>query len=112
MKEALAGLLGSKKALAAMAGTVTSALILLAAKRGYGLDPAAAETLVKVILGIVAAYVLGQGVSDWGKESAKVQAAAMDAAMKAQRLELDELDAQAAEEAAEAPKPRVLTEEV
>lgn len=106
MKEALTGLFGSKKALAAMAGTVTSTLVLMAAKHGYGLDPAAAETLVKVILGIVGAYVLGQGVADWGKEGAKVQAAAMEVAMKAERSHLDAMDA------AEASEPKVLTEEV
>jgi len=105
MKEALAGLFSSKKALAAMAGTVASTLVMVAAKHGYGLDPAAAEKLVQVILGIVAAYVVGQGVADWGKEGAKVQAAAMEAAMTAQKLELDALDA------AEAAKPEVLTEE-
>ena len=108
MKEALAGLFSSKKALAAMAGTVASTLVMVAAKHGYGLDPAAAEKLVQVILGIVAAYVVGQGVADWGKEGAKVQAAAMEVAMNAQRLEMEELDAL---DAAEAAKPEVLTEE-
>lgn len=110
MKEALKGLFGSKKALATMAGTVTSALVMVAAKQGWGLDPAAAESLVKVILGLVAAYVLGQGVADWGKEAAKVQAAAFEVARKAEKLELDELDDLDDDEAEEA-EAEVLTED-
>lgn len=106
MLEALKGLFGSKKALAAMGGTVAATLVTLAGKHGVALDPAGAEKLVMVILGIVCAYVLGQGVADWGKEAAKVQEAAQEALFaKAKELE-------AAEEAEELEddEPEVLTE--
>lgn len=86
MKEALAGLFGSKKALAAMAGTVAATLVTVAGKQGWALDPAAAESLVKVILGLVGAYVLGQGVADWGKEKAKVESAAKELLSTAEKL--------------------------
>jgi len=99
MKAALTGLFGSKKALAAMAGSATSAIILLAAKQGYGLDPAAAATLVKAILGLVGLYIVGQGAADWGKEREKLVQAATAVAASAEALP-------------EAPKPEVLTEEV
>lgn len=98
MKEALKGLFGSKKALAAMAGSVTSALILFAGKQGYGLDPAAAATLVKVVLGLVGAYIVGQGAADWGKEKEKVLQAATAVVSTAEKLP-------------EASEPEVLTED-
>ena len=101
MKDALKGLFGSKKALATMAGTVTSALILLAAKHGYGLDPAASETLVKVILGLVGASLIGQGAADWGKEREKVLAAVGEVVESAEKLPEDVL----------VDEPEVLTEE-
>jgi len=93
MKEALAGLIGSKKALAAIGGAAASALALLASKYGYGLDAAATQTLIQSFLGLVGLYIVGQGAADWGKEKAKVEAAAMEFAMKAHKLELDELEA-------------------
>jgi hypothetical protein len=106
MMEALKGALGSKKALAAMGGTVASTLVTMAGKYGVLLDPAGAEKLVMVILGIVAAYVLGQGVADWGKEAAKVQAAAAEAIIAKEgslwATEEDDLDAD--------DEPEVLTE--
>jgi len=111
MKEALKGLFGSKKALAAMGGAAASALIMLAAKHGYGLDPAATATLVQAILGLAGLFIVGQGIADVGKEKAKVESAAMALAMSAHRLseeELDELDTE--DEADEAPEPEVLTE--
>jgi proteasome assembly chaperone (PAC2) family protein len=98
MKEALAGLFGSKKALAAMAGSVTSALILLASKHGYGLDPAAAAVLVKAVLGFVGLYIVGQGAADWGKEKEKLVQAATAVVSSAEKLP-------------EASEPEVLTED-
>ena len=49
MKDALKGLFGSKKALAGMAGAATTALLLLAQKHGYGLDPDATKLLVAAV---------------------------------------------------------------
>jgi len=110
MKEALKGLFGSKKALAGIAGAATTALLLLAQKHGYGLDPEATKLLIGAVLGLAGTYVLGQGVADWGKEAAKVQAAAMDALATAERLQFDELGLEDALEADEAPEVEVLTE--
>jgi uncharacterized membrane protein YeaQ/YmgE (transglycosylase-associated protein family) len=98
MKKALVDMFGSKKALAAMAGTVASALVLLAGKQGYALDAAAAQSLVQVILGLVGAYVLGQGVADLGKEKAKLAQAVSDVVSTTEKLP-------------EASEPTVLTEE-
>lgn len=106
MKEALKGLLGSKKALAALAGSITSAGVLLAAKHGYGLDPAAAETLVKAVLGLVGLYIVGQGAADWGKEKAKVEIAAAEAAESLYRLGNADFDDDDDDD-----EPKVLTED-
>ena len=81
MKEALLGLFGSKKALMALGGSAAATLVTIAGKYGVMLDPAGAEKLVLVILGIVSAYVLGQGIADRGKEAAKIQVAATEALM-------------------------------
>lgn len=58
-------LLGSKKFIVALAGVLFVLLNELA-----GLD--ISEAAVLQILGIVTAYILGQGVADIGKEAAKV----------------------------------------
>jgi hypothetical protein len=75
---------------------------MLAGKQGWVLDPAAAALLVKIVLGIAGAYIVSQGVADWGKESAKVHAAA------AALLET----AKKAPEPAEKTEPEILTEEI
>ena len=108
MKAALAGLFGSKKALAGMAAVATSALILLAQKHGYGLDPNATKLLIGAVLGLSGTFIVGQGVADWGKEAAKIQAAAMNVYASAEKLGLDALEA--ASEADEEPEVEVLTE--
>ena len=65
MWEAVKGLLASRKALAAIAGTVVG----LVAKLGGDLDT---ESLVAVLAPIMA-YILGQGIADAGagKEAKK-----------------------------------------
>ena len=108
MKDALKGLFGSKKALAGMAGVATSALLLLAQKHGYGLDPEATKLLVGAALGLAGLFIVGQGAADWGKEAAKVQVEAMKVFNSAKKLELDAPED--APEAPEAPEPKVLTE--
>jgi hypothetical protein len=113
MKEALKGLFGSKKALAAIGGAAASAAVLLANKYGFGLDPEATATLVQAILGLAGVFILSQGAADIGKEKAKVESAVVELAMSAHRLEnaeLDDDDAEDAVEADEAPEPEVLTE--
>lgn len=104
MKEALAGLFSSKKALATMAGMAATALITLAGKYGWALDPAAAKTLTAAVLGLVGLYVLGQGAADLGKEKAKIEAAAMALASTAKKAP------ETPSEPAEGSEPKVLTE--
>ena len=98
MKEALVGLFSSKKALAGIAGTATSALLLLAQKHGYGLDAEATSLLVKAVLGLAGLYIVGQGAADWGKEKTKLELAAKKVLETAEKLP-------------EKPEPEVLTEE-
>ena len=61
LKNMLVTLLTSKKALATLAGMVIAAL------GKYGLD--LPEDLVLQLLGMLAAYVVGQGIADIGKRS-------------------------------------------
>ena len=65
---ALKAFLGSKKFLAAVAGILAAAGVQF-----LGLDEAKADEISRIIAGIVAAYVVGQGLSDVNKEAAKVQ---------------------------------------
>ena len=65
---ALKTFLGSKKFLAAIAGILAAAGVQF-----LGLDEAKADEISRIIAGIVAAYVVGQGLSDVNKEAAKVQ---------------------------------------
>jgi len=65
MWDAIKGILGSKKALAAIAGVVVS----LVAKLGVDLPT---DALVAILAPIMA-YIVGQGVADIGKEAAKVK---------------------------------------
>lgn len=104
MKEALKGLFSSKKALAGMAGVAATALILVAQKLGYGLDPDATKLLVGSVLGLAGLYIVGQGAADMGKEKAKVEMALMEVLQSAHKLE--ELP-----EDEELTEPQVLTEE-
>ncbi|MGD9727800.1 MAG: hypothetical protein AB7L09_00105 [Nitrospira sp.] len=92
MKEALIGLFSSKKALAGMAATATTALILLAQKFGYGLDPESTKLLVSAVMGLSGVYILGQGAADLGKEKAKVETALYQVFEKAQKLPEDDED--------------------
>lgn len=62
----------SKKALAAMATVVVNLIVgLLPAD---ALDAEGKTGLITAITGIAAAYLIGQGVADHGKEAAKQQA--------------------------------------
>ena len=67
VKKLLAWLFASKKVTALLAG-----LLLLGAKR-LGLDIAGAE--IEEALALLGAYLVGQGISDAGKERAKIDAA-------------------------------------
>jgi uncharacterized membrane protein (DUF441 family) len=60
--------LTNKKFIVAAAGVI----IAFSAKHGLNLDP---ET-TQYIVGIVIAYLIGQGIADNGKEAAKVNAVA------------------------------------
>ena len=64
----LKDLFSSKKFLVMLAGIV----VMIADKIGLNLDP----DLVNKMLGLMGAYIIGQGIADHGKEKAKVEAAA------------------------------------
>jgi len=66
MLEAIKALLGSKKFLVMLAGVIVAIL----AKVGVPIDP----DLVNQVVGLAAAYIVGQGIADHGKEAAKVTA--------------------------------------
>jgi len=59
MFKAILEMIGSKKAIAMVAGVV----VAIAAKRGLELDTEAVAAVVSPIL----AYILGQGAADFGK---------------------------------------------
>ena len=65
---ALKTFLGSKKFLAAIAGILAAAGVQF-----LGLDEAKADEISRIVAGIVAAYVVGQGVADAGKEKVKAE---------------------------------------
>lgn len=60
-KEMLMDLCASKKAMAAAAG------VIVAVAGRLGLD--IPETLVNQVLGVIAAYIIGQGIADVGKHA-------------------------------------------
>ena len=66
MKDVIKGLLASKKFLAAIAG---AGVVVL--NKALSIDMPE-EDLLK-ILGMIATYILGQSVADFGKEKAKVE---------------------------------------
>lgn len=68
MLEVLKELLGSKKALTAIAG------IILAIASRYGLN--VPEELVQDIVQLLSVYIVGQGIADHGKEAEKIKAGA------------------------------------
>lgn len=74
MKEALAAMLGSKKVLTGVIASGVSFLLMAAAKNGYALSEDQAMFLVKGVLGLAGAVILGQGLADFGKEKAKIEA--------------------------------------
>lgn len=67
MLEAIRAMLGSKKFIAAIAGVIATALM----RFGWDVD---VETVVTVLTPIIA-YIIGQGVADFGSASAKIAAA-------------------------------------
>ena len=62
----LKGLLASKKFVAMIVGLI----VIIVGKLGLNLDP---EAVTKVV-GLIMAYIVGQGIADNGKEAAKVEA--------------------------------------
>ena len=76
MLEAIKGILGSKRALAAIVGVIAGAVV----KLGWHIDT---ETLM-AILSPVLAYILGQSYSDQGKGQAEVYAKQTVAALAGQ----------------------------
>jgi hypothetical protein len=85
MKETLIRLFTSRKALAGIAGTVASTLVVLAGQKGWVIDAEAAKLLVMAILGLSGTFILGQGAADWGKEGAKIQEATATLVMTAKK---------------------------
>lgn len=74
LKSLLKSLFGSKKVRALLAGWA----VILAAKLGLDLSP----TDVAEMLGVLVAYILGQGWADSGKEAAKIEAFASSKPVK------------------------------
>jgi hypothetical protein len=64
--QVLKDLFGSKKGIAAMAGVLS----IVATSLGYAF---LSETALMQLLGILGAFIVGQGLADIGKEAAKVQ---------------------------------------
>jgi len=60
MWDAIKGLFGSKKFLAMLTGFI----VTLVAKIGWDIPE---ETITKLV-GLIASYILGQGMADFGKE--------------------------------------------
>jgi hypothetical protein len=89
MKEALTGLFNSKKALAGIAATTASTLVVIAGQKGWVIDPDAAQLLVIAILTLAGAVIGGQGLSDMGKEKAKVEAAAAEVVASLKKKDLE-----------------------
>lgn len=71
MKDAILEALHSKKFLALCIGVV--ALFVVAVLKGFGFD-GVGEDQVKYLLGLLASYIIGQGIADKGKEAAMVNA--------------------------------------
>ena len=73
VKRFLVALAGSKKAVATVAGILFTLAVRPIANK-VGADITEADTLK--VLGLLAAYVIGQGWADTNKEAAKITAAA------------------------------------
>lgn len=73
VKKFLAAIAGSKKAMATVVGILFTLVVAPIARR-YELDVSRED--VAMCLGLIVAYVLGQGQADKGKEAAKVNLAA------------------------------------
>lgn len=76
LKRFVSAIAGSKKAVATVAGALFTLLAPVA--RRYGVE--ITEEQVLEVLGLIGAYVIGQGVADHGKEAAKIAAPAIAAA--------------------------------
>lgn len=68
MKEAIIRLLSSMKFWTAVLGLITA----IGAKAGFNVDP----EVFWAIVGVVTAVILGQGLTDHGKEAAKITSSA------------------------------------
>jgi len=66
LKQVLRDLFSSKKAVAAMAS------IGVIVANSVGLT-ALSETTLTMILGVIATFIVGQGLADFGKEKAKIE---------------------------------------
>lgn len=70
MKDALIGMLSSKKGLVMLACGLMILMTPIAAKVGYEID----EKQLLEFLGIAATYLVGQGIADHGKAAAEIHA--------------------------------------
>lgn len=62
----LKSLLGSKKFVAMLVGVI----VVIVGKAGFDVD----QTTIAEIVGLIVAFIVGQGVADAGKEKAKIEA--------------------------------------
>lgn len=70
----LADLFSSKKFLASFSGAILVLVLKVSGKAGIVLDPATAGEIANLVAVLVAAYVVGQGQADHGKEAAQITA--------------------------------------
>lgn len=94
-------LLKSKKFQTAIIGGLSIVVIKIAALNGFVLDPATGQALAEVVLQLATAFILAQGVADFGK-SGKLAELLAGAKKVAESVSADDT---AEEPAAEAPKP-------
>jgi len=78
LKKALAGALGSKKALGTIIGGIGALATLLSTKFGISIE--LATLALTGLVALISAYVVGQGLADFGKEKAKLDAIAKEKA--------------------------------
>lgn len=76
MKDVAGELLASKKFLGMLVGLAATAVLGLSNKFNLGISEDQAAAVATKALGVVSAYLLGQGLADHGKEAAAISAEA------------------------------------
>lgn len=69
----------SKKFRVLVGSAIATILVKVAGHQGYALDAATAGELSNLLVGLASAYLLGQGIADYGKAKAEAEAEAPEA---------------------------------